>query len=319
MKKILLFAIIISNVMIADLVDVYRSKGLDAVKAQLEKELTKKDYWQQYLEDKKVDYGYYESKKFLILAQKGAKELSLFKIDKSDYDLVLKDNVIFGEKEGDKQLEGDLKTPEGVYDLTKKLTKLDQFYGPLALVTSYPNTFDKTLNKKGHGIWIHGMPFDENREEYTKGCIALDNPRLKELDKNIEYNKSILLISNDNFKKASKDEISIILSSIFKWREAWKNSDIDEYLKFYSKSFKRYDGMTINQFKKYKSTIFSRKEKKKIEFSDINISPYPNSLNKQMFKVEMHEKYKTKYYSFIGKKELFLEIKNNKIKILAEG
>ncbi|MCP4971055.1 MAG: L,D-transpeptidase family protein [Arcobacter sp.] len=305
--------------MIADLVDVYRSKGLDAVKAQLEKELTKKDYWQQYLEDKKVDYGYYESKKFLILAQKGAKELSLFKIDKSDYDLVLKDNVIFGEKEGDKQLEGDLKTPEGVYDLTKKLTKLDQFYGPLALVTSYPNTFDKTLNKKGHGIWIHGMPFDKNREGYTKGCIALDNPRLKELDKNIEYNKSILLISNDNFKKASKDEISIILSSIFKWREAWKNSDIDEYLKFYSKSFKRYDGMTINQFKKYKSTIFSRKEKKKIEFSDINISPYPNSLNKQMFKVEMHEKYKTKYYSFIGKKELFLEIKNNKIKILAEG
>ena len=30
---------------------------------------------------------------------------------------------------------------------------------------------------------------NENREEYTKGCIALDNPKLEELDKNIEYNK----------------------------------------------------------------------------------------------------------------------------------
>jgi murein L,D-transpeptidase YafK len=305
--------------MIADLVDVYRSQGLEAVKAQIEKELTKKDYWKKYLEDKKVDYGYYESKKFLILAQKGAREIALYNIDKEDYNLVLRDSVIVGEKEGDKQVEGDLKTPEGVYDLTQKLTKLDQFYGPLALVTSYPNTFDKTLNKKGHGIWIHGMPFDEEREEYTKGCIALDNQRLEQLDSLIDYNKSILLISDENLKKASKEDISIILSSIFKWRDAWKKSDINEYLKFYSSSFKRYDGMSISQFKKYKKRIFSKNEKKRIEFSNINISPYPNSLNKLMFKIVMDEDYKTKFYTFVGKKELYIEIKNNKVKILAEG
>jgi murein L,D-transpeptidase YafK len=296
-KKILLILVIISNVMIADLVEIYRSQGLEAVKIQLEKKLTNKKYWQKYLADKQVDYGYYESKKFLIITQKGTKEIALYKVDKEKYDLILKDSVIVGEKDGDKQLEGDLKTPEGVYDLTSKLTKLDQFYGPLALVTSYPNTFDKTLNKKGHGIWIHGMPFDESREDFTKGCIALANLKLTQLDKSIEYDKSILLISDENLKKASKEDISIILASIFRWKDAWKKSNIEEYLKFYSQSFKRHDGMSIEKFKQYKKRIFSRKEDKTIKFSNINISPYPNSLNKLMYKIVMDEDYKTKYYS----------------------
>lgn len=319
MKKVVLFLTIIINIMFADLVDIYRSQGLDAVKLQIEKEMTSKDYWEKYLSDKNVDYGYYESKKFVILAQKEAKEIALYQVDKKNYNLVLRDSVIVGEKNGDKQEEGDLKTPIGAYDLTEKLTKLDSFYGPLALVTSYPNTFDKTQNKKGHGIWIHGMPIDEVREEFTKGCIALDNPRLKELDENIEYNKSILLISDENIKKASKKDISLILASIFKWRDAWKKSDIEQYLKFYSKSFKRHDGMSISQFREYKERIFSKNEEKKIIFSNINIAPYPNSLNKQMYKVVMDEDYKTKFYTFNGKKELYIELKNNKIEILAEG
>ena len=49
--------------MLADLVDIYRSEGLEAVKKHLEEQLTKKEYWEKYLEDKNVDFGYYESKK----------------------------------------------------------------------------------------------------------------------------------------------------------------------------------------------------------------------------------------------------------------
>lgn len=305
--------------MIADLVDIYRSQGLEAVKIELEKQLTKKEYWKKYLKDKNVDFGYYESKKYLLFAQKDAKEIALYKIGKNDYDLILRDSVIVGEKEGDKQIEGDLKTPTGAYELTKKLTSVDQFYGPLALVTNYPNTFDKTQNKNGHGIWIHGMPLNEEREEFTKGCIALDNPKLEELDESFDYTKSILLISDENLKKVSKEQMSLILSSIYKWREAWKKSDLEGYLNFYSESFRRHDGMDINQFKNYKQRIFSKKEDKKIEFKNINIVPYPNSLNKQMFKVLMDEDYKTRYYTFNGRKELYIELKDNKIKILAEG
>jgi hypothetical protein len=38
-----------------------------------------------------------------------------------------------------------------------------------------------------------------------------------------------------------------------------------------------------------------------------------------MYKVLMDEDYRTRSYSFVGKKELYLEVKDNKIQILSEG
>lgn len=318
MRILAMFALCVSF-LFADLIDVYRTQGIDAVKEKLEKQLQEKSYWNNFLEKKDVTYGYYESTKFLILVEKGTKELKVLENVNNLFSQVVQDNVIVGEKPGDKQIEGDLKTPEGVYELTSKLTKLDPFYGPLALVTSYPNTFDKAMNKKGHGIWIHGMPLNEKREEFTQGCIALDNPNLVNLDKSIRLNEALVLISEGKLEKVKKDDISSILSFIYKWKDAWRKSDIERYLSFYSNNFRRYDGLTLDGFSQYKKRIFSRKEDKTIVFSNINIIPYPNSLNKKMYKVLMDEKYRTRNYKFDGKKELFIELKDNSIKILTEG
>lgn len=308
------------NIFANDLVDLYRLKGLNAVEQELENSLKDKEYWNNYLENKNVDLGYYETKKYIILTQKEKSELALYEIDNHIPNLITKNNVIVGENFGDKYVEGDKKTPEGVYDLVGKKTKLDQFYGPLALVTSYPNTFDKSLNKKGYGIWIHGMPLENvEREKFTQGCIALDNPELEKLDKNINLENAILLTSDKEFIKAKKDEISLVLSSIFQWKDSWKNSDIEEYLKYYSNEFKKDDGSDFKMFSKYKKRVFSKRERKRIKFSNINITPYPNSLNKRMFKIIMDEKYRSPTVKFDGKKELFLEIVDNEIKILAEG
>ena len=57
---------------------------------------------------------------------------------------------------------------------------------------------------------------------------------------------------------------------------------------------------------------------KTIKFSNIDISPYPNSFGKLMFKVFMDEEYLSPTITFYGKKELFLEIINNQVKILSE-
>lgn len=320
MIKIIILLCMVINIFANDLVDLYRLKGLNAVEQELENSLKDKEYWNNYLENKNVDLGYYETKKYIILTQKEKSELALYEIDNHIPNLITKNNVIVGENFGDKYVEGDKKTPEGVYDLVGKKTKLDQFYGPLALVTSYPNTFDKSLNKKGYGIWIHGMPLENvEREKFTQGCIALDNPELEKLDKNINLENAILLTSDKEFIKAKKDEISLVLSSIFQWKDSWKNSDIEEYLKYYSNEFKKDDGSDFKMFSKYKKRVFSKRERKRIKFSNINITPYPNSLNKRMFKIIMDEKYRSPTVKFDGKKELFLEIVDNEIKILAEG
>ena len=318
LKQILLL-LLFTNFLFADLVDIYRTKGIEAVKLELEKELKKKSYWDKYLKNKDIKHGYYESIKYVIVTEKEQKRLQLHRLKNDKFETLMTKDVFVGKVSGDKKKEGDLKTPTGAYSLTTKITKLDQFYGPMALVTNYPNVFDKAQKKDGHGIWIHGLPFDNIRDDYTKGCIALENGSLTKLDKNINIKNSVLIIGEKKIQKISKKEISTILSSIFSWKDAWRRSDINSYISFYNKDFKKDNGMSLNKFKKYKKRIFSKNEKKKIEFKNINIMPYPNSLNKTMYKIVMDEDYKTRTYKFEGKKELYIELKNNKMTILAEG
>jgi murein L,D-transpeptidase YafK len=316
--RFIIFSLLTLNLYAADLIALYRSEGINSVQKEIENKLKDIRYWQEYLKDKNVDLGYYEFKKFVLLAQKEQSEITLYQKEENDHKLVLKDSVILGENQGDKYTEGDKKTPEGSYDLVEKRTNVDSFYGPFALVTSYPNIFDQSLDKKGSGIWIHGMPFNMDREKFTKGCIALNNSELENLEKSLDYNKTILLIAGKEFKKPTKEEMALILSSIYKWKDAWKNSNIDEYLSYYSNDFKRADKTGFSLFSEQKRSIFAKNEQKSIRFSNVDISPYPNSLEKNMFKVSMDEEYLSPNVKFNGKKELFLEIANNQVKILSE-
>ena len=318
MFKIVVFLIIALGLNAKDLMDIYRIEGIKAVEQELEKNLRDLNFWKKYLENKNIEYGYYEFNKYVIVAQKEQKELSLFENSENGYKLITKEKIIIGENSGDKFVEGDKKTPEGSYDLVQKRTGLDQFYGPFALVTSYPNTFDQSLNKKGHGIWIHGMPLNGDRENFTQGCLAVDNERLKHLDSNINFKKTVLITSKDELKKATKEDIALVLSSIYKWKDAWKYSKINEYLSFYSKDFKRPDGSDFTIFSNQKKQIFAKNEDKTINLFNIDISPYPNSLNKTMYRILMDEEYTSPSVKFYGKKELFVEIANNQLQILTE-
>jgi murein L,D-transpeptidase YafK len=316
--RFIIFLLLTLNMYAADLVTLYRYEGINSVEKEIENKLKDATYWQEYLKDKNVDFGYYEFKKYVLVTQKNQSEIAVYEKVDNDYKLVSKSSVIVGENKGDKYTEGDKKTPEGAYELVQKRVGLDSFYGPFALVTSYPNIFDQSLDKKGSGIWIHGMPLYSDRENFTKGCIALNNSELETLEKSIDLNKSVLLTYGNDFKKVTKDEIALVLSSIYKWKDAWKTSDIDGYLSFYSDNFKRSNKTDFTLFKEQKKSVFAKKEQKSIKFINIDLSPYPNSLGKNMFKVLMDEEYTSPSVKFNGKKELFLEIANNQVKILSE-
>ncbi len=320
MKYYFLTFILLFNIAQADLVELYRTQGIESVQAYLEKQLTKKDYWNEYLKNKDVSRGYYESIKYVLVCEKNLNNLKVYEKDMDQFKKLFENNhILLGKNDGDKKVEGDHKTPTGTYDLTKKLEQLDPYYGPLAMVTSYPNLYDKIQNKNGSGIWIHGVPENETREEFTRGCIALDNDQIKKIDNQIKLDESVLMISEDNMQNVSKEDISLILGQLHKWKQSWKESDIEEYLNFYSEEFKRSNGMNFDQFKKYKTIIFNRNEDKKIIFSNINIMPYPNNKKKNMYRILFHEDYKTRNYQFNGKKELFIELEKNGMKILTES
>jgi murein L,D-transpeptidase YafK len=297
----------------------YRKTTPSKIEKELNKTLSQKSYWDRYLKDKNVSNGYYESINYLLICDKDLKQISILKKDKNSYDEIFNSKIIIGKEKGDKSKEGDLKTPVGVYNITKKISKIEPFYGPFALVTSYPNGYDKSLGKTGHGIWLHGVPQDKKRNPYSKGCIVLKNKPLEELANKIDLKKTILIIDENQNNIISKDTISTILSNLYIWKLSWIDNDLDKYLSFYNIDFKKSNGMNLEEFKKYKERIFNKKEKKSIIFTNINIIPYPNELNKQIFKILLYERYKTKNYYFNGKKALYIEFKNNTFTILSES
>lgn len=101
---------------------------------------------------------------------------------------------IHGENEGDKQVEGDLKTPEGVYFVRGKIqVPLDfEMYGNHAYVLNYPNPIDILRGKTGGGIWIHskGNPIAGQR---TQGCVAIDLEDIKSLDKYLKAGTPVVI------------------------------------------------------------------------------------------------------------------------------
>ncbi|EHG5113764.1 murein L,D-transpeptidase [Campylobacter coli] len=323
LKKILAFYFIcISALGASDLVKIYLNQGLDAVGVAIEKELTNKDFWLDEIGDRNISLGYYNDDVAIVLTNKTDKILRVYSYSDGKIKQDFEQKAIITGLMGDKQVEGDLKTPVGFYELGRKFNPGDPYYDPFAFATTYPNLLDKVQGKTGGGIWIHGYPLDGTRldEFKTRGCIALFNENLEEFAKVVQDKKVFAMTEEKEKVRAKKEDIAALLADLFAWKLAWTDSDINTYLNFYDeKQFKRFDKMKFEQFASMKKSIFSRKEDKKIKFSDINISPYPNVENETMYRISFYEDYYTKNYQFKGDKILYVKIDSKgKMKILAE-
>ncbi|EAL7576585.1 murein L,D-transpeptidase [Campylobacter coli] len=316
------YFICISALGASDLVKIYLNQGLDAVGVAIEKELTNKDFWLDEIGDRNISLGYYDDDVAIVLTNKTDKILRVYSYSDGKIKQDFEQKAIITGLMGDKQVEGDLKTPVGFYELGRKFNPGDPYYGPFAFATTYPNLLDKVQGKTGGGIWIHGYPLDGTRldEFKTRGCIALFNENLEEFAKVVQDKKVFAMTEEKEKVRAKKEDIAALLADLFAWKLAWTDSDINTYLNFYDeKQFKRFDKMKFEQFASMKKSIFSRKENKKIKFSDINISPYPNVENETMYRISFYEDYYTKNYQFKGDKILYVKIDSKgKMKILAE-
>lgn len=321
MKYILFISIFISNILANDILTNYRINGIANIEKQMDLELAKEEYWSSIVEQKDTKFGYIESYSNILACDKSTSSLEYYSLDANkSFTFKKKHSAYLGKINGDKTKEGDLKTPIGVYNLVQKLskeTKLDSFYGPVAFVTSYPNIYDTYRGKNGSGIWIHGLPEQSSRDEFTKGCIAINNSNIECLDKNIDIEKTILIINDTKVKQdASKKTLTAILAQLYAWRYAWIYDDIENYLSFYSNEFVKDDGMNFEQFKSYKSRVFSKGERKSIIFNNINVIPYPNTTN--LYQITFKEFYRSDSFKFTGDKVLIVKFENHKIQIITE-
>jgi len=91
---------------------------------------------------------------------------------------------------GPKEQEGDSRTPEGHYQLTRRNPRSEYF---LSIQVSYPNDRDLQRARRnrltpGGAIMIHGLPNELRREptyyekrDWTDGCIAVSDSDMLEI------------------------------------------------------------------------------------------------------------------------------------------
>jgi murein L,D-transpeptidase YafK len=92
--------------------------------------------------------------------------------------------------EGHKQFEGDFRTPEGSYRLTRRNPNSEYF---LSILVDYPNEKDVKRaraqgQRPGGAIMIHGQPNTPKKTrdyyanvDWTEGCIAVSNSDMVEI------------------------------------------------------------------------------------------------------------------------------------------
>ena len=100
----------------------------------------------------------------------------------------------------DKRVEGDLRTPLGVYFITSRLDdqQVEELYGIGALPLNYPNEHDRRLGRTGSGIWLHGVPrATYSRSPYaTEGCVALANDDMAYLMAVLQTRRTPVIIAD---------------------------------------------------------------------------------------------------------------------------
>ena len=322
MKRIIFFILFFSYSHLfgwSNLAIILKDKGILEVEKTLEKYYETKQFWLTYLQDHNTSEGYFESVTHPLVATLEEKKLSIFHHTNNSHTEVFSTPILIGKNGGDKILEGDLKTPIGIYTLTNKIVPPSDFYGPLAFVTNYPNKYDRSLGKTGDGIWIHGVPTNQKRDPFTRGCIALDNHNLEQFSRHFAIQNSFLIIKNKITPPIKKEIYASLLASFYQWRRSWIESDFERYNQFYSENFKKEDGTTIEHFRKHKTRLFDRMEEKAIVIKDINIIPYPNEKQEELYLIFYHQDYKTKKHSFKGYKEMIVKKIDESFEILYEG
>lgn len=187
--------------------------------------------------------------------------------------------IAIGKEIGDKVVEGDNRTPEGIFFALNHIDgdKLPPKYGPGAIPLDYPNEYDRAKQRTGHGIWLHGVDAEDRivKERVTEGCVALHNEDVKRLTKWLEPHQAIVVIANDAAEINGPESVEQVKKATDSWIAAWRARDITEYRKFYSSNFSHANGKNPAEYANYKKGIFSRYREMKVGIEDLRIVTHP--------------------------------------------
>lgn len=263
--------------------------------------------------------------KYVIIVDLGKSRLYLFENNNGIPKRVSDFYTSFGKKGYDKFIEGDKKTPLGVYKVTRFISdkQLPDFYGSGAFPIDYPNTWDRRLGKTGYGIWLHGTP----RGTYSRpprasdGCVALSNDDFSSLIPFVDIKQThVILTDSINWLEqqrwlARREQFEQQLDN---WQQDWESLDANRYLAHYAADFKT-GNTDIELWSKHKRRVNNQKKFIRVEIEKLNIFMYPGE--KDMFEARFTQHYSSSNFSKAGnsKRQYWKRSRNGQWQIVYEG
>jgi len=212
--------------------------------------------------------------------------------------------IAIGKEDGDKQREGDNRTPEGIYFTAKPIDgkALPQKYGPIAIPIDFPNPIDKFSRKTGYGIWLHGVEKDTrvDQAKVTEGCVAFYNSDIESLTSWLQPDQAIVVIAHDASAVNKVEDQKAVQQRTDEWAAAWKARELEKYMAFYSPEFVNAD-KNLKAWHAYKQAVFGTYKEMKIEFDVMRVITHPKyalSVMNQDFRGDKH-------FTSVGRKMLY--------------
>lgn len=192
--------------------------------------------------------------KHAIAVDASRSRLYLFENTTAGLKLVADYYISVGKSGLEKSVEGDLRTPLGVYFITSNLNpkSLRDFYGSGALPINYPNQLDVKRGKTGGGIWLHGTPPAQFSRAplATDGCVVLANPDLERIIKTVEVRSTPVVIAQSLkwvAPQSLKADIQSFEDVLQDWHHAKSSGDMARLTAWYTPDFTSY-GKTLAEW-----------------------------------------------------------------------
>ncbi len=202
--------------------------------------------------------------------------LYLFENTPQQLKLVADFYVSVGKSGIEKRVEGDARTPLGVYFIVSNLDpkSLSNFYGSGALPINYPNVLDSKRGKTGSGIWLHGTPPNQYARAplASDGCVVLANPDLEFLSRTVEIRTTPVVISPKLEWVAPQSvqaERKPFEDTLDAWRHAKSRGDIDQLLSFYTPDFHSF-GKSLSEWAPALRSEVDKARGKPIQLKDLS-------------------------------------------------
>ncbi|WP_156422002.1 L,D-transpeptidase family protein [Paucibacter sp. KCTC 42545] len=159
---------------------------------------------------------------------------------------LVKDSYISLGKAGiSKQVEGDQRTPLGIYQVGIRRDEAVARYGAAALPLNYPNEYDRLLGRSGSSIWLHGERAGSYARgpQSTDGCIVLSNDDMQYLADTVKARETpVLILEHVDWvaKQGAKPDIAPGFEAAYaSWQAARKSQDAATLRSLYEPDLQR--------------------------------------------------------------------------------